>query len=207
MLLALGTVAGCGLTAILRPDAGLAHVLTLGLGYVGLILGTATLLVGPAWLLRRRRNPVNVDLRRDIGIWVGITGIGHVVFGLQIHLGGQILLYFVEPSRRGYRPLTNLFGVSNYVGAVATALLAMLLVLSNDLSLQWLRSARWKFWQRFNYLLFPTVLVHTVGYQLVVSRAPIMMRLTVALVALAVAAQIAGVVLHLTHRRTPGAGP
>jgi DMSO/TMAO reductase YedYZ heme-binding membrane subunit len=209
LLLAIGTAAGCRLTALLRPDAGVAHVLTIGLGYVALVLGTATLLVGPLWLLRQRRNPVNIDLRRDIGIWVGITGIGHVVFGLQIHLGGQILLYFVEPRPGGYRPLTNLFGISNYVGAAATILLAMLLALSNDLSLRWLRSARWKLLQRFNYLLFVTTLAHTVGYQLVVSRARVMIDITVALVGFAVTAQIAGVALHRTRRATsrPAAWP
>jgi DMSO/TMAO reductase YedYZ heme-binding membrane subunit len=200
LLLAIGTAVGCWLTAALRPDAGVAHVLTIGLGYVALILGTATLLVGPLWLLRQRRNPVNIDLRRDIGIWVGLTGIGHVVFGLQIHLGGRILLYFVEPRPEGYRPLTNLFGISNYVGAAATILLAMLLVLSNDLSLRWLRSVRWKLLQRFNYVLFVTTLAHTVGYQVVVSRERVMIGITVALVGLAVAAQIAGCVLHRTRR-------
>lgn len=203
--LAVLTAAGCGLTAVLRPDAGLAHVLTIGLGYVALGFGAATLLVGPLWLLRQRRNPVNIDLRRDVGIWTGITGLAHVVFGLQIHLGGRFLLYFFEPRPDGYRLLTNLFGLSNWIGAVATVILAGLLLLSNDISLRWLRGARWKFLQRFNYLLFVTVLAHTVGYQVVVQRDRAMVALTAGLTALALAAQLWGLARHRARLAASGA--
>jgi methionine sulfoxide reductase heme-binding subunit len=194
VVLAALTAGGVWLTADLRPDASLAHVLTIGLGYAGLVFGAATLLIGPLSLWRRRRNPVNVDLRRDVGIWAGITGLLHVVYGLQIHLGGRILRYFFEAG--GYRPLLDLFGASNWVGGAATILLALLLLLSNDVSLRWLRGPRWKTLQRLNYVLFPAVLAHTAGYQLVVRRDAVLVILTVALTALVAVAQMAGLAAH-----------
>jgi sulfoxide reductase heme-binding subunit YedZ len=134
--------------------------------------------------VRRRRNPVNIHSRRDIGIWAAGTGCLHVVFGLQNHLGGQILAYFFTPAG-GLR--LDLLGVSNDLGAAATVILVGLAVLSNNWTLRRLRGPRWKFWQRFNYALFLLVLAHTVGYQTVLPREPIM-RPLVGLLALSILA-------------------
>jgi sulfoxide reductase heme-binding subunit YedZ len=43
--------------------------LTVATGYVGVGLLAVTLLLGPANLVLRRRNPVSTYLRRDVGIW------------------------------------------------------------------------------------------------------------------------------------------
>lgn len=138
----------------------------LAFGYAALALIAVSLLIGPFKLLWLRRTPVNLDLRRDVGIWAGIAGCLHVFFGLQVHMGGDIILYFVTPRWDGHKPLLNLFGLSNYVGLVATVVLVGLLLISNNLSLRWLKGPHWKFWQRFNYLLWPLTLLHTWGYQL-----------------------------------------
>src|SRR5262245_12872292 len=45
---------------------------TLGTGYLALGLLGLTLLIGPANLLLRRRNPVSNYLRRDVGMWTAI---------------------------------------------------------------------------------------------------------------------------------------
>ena len=46
---------------------------TILLGYLSLILLFLSLLIGPLNLLRLRRNPVNLFLRRDISILAAIT--------------------------------------------------------------------------------------------------------------------------------------
>lgn len=190
-----------------RPELGSVHGLTIILGYLSLVFLAVTLVIGPLKLLRQRRNPVNINLRRDTGIWAAITGCLHVYFGFQVHLGGQIFLYFFRPtSRGGFVPLTNLFGASNYVGAVATFVLVLLLVLSNDASLRKLKGPGWKLLQRFNYGLFALVVAHTLGYQAVIAReAPVREASYVVMVAV-LAAQAAGVALYLRRGRRKGAG-
>ncbi len=208
LILAVLTFIGCYITSLLKPKLPLHHILAIGFGYVGLLLLVATLLIGPlnTWL-GHRRNPVNLNLRRDSGIWVGITGILHVFFGFQVHLGGQIILYFFSstPTRTGPRyqllPLSDSFGFSNYTGVAATLVLIVLLLCSNDISLRLLKGKRWKFIQRFNYLLFLLVIAHTLAYQQVVKREQIMTVITFGLVSLTVLLQIVGVFLYRKYRR------
>jgi sulfoxide reductase heme-binding subunit YedZ len=168
--LALAALIACYLAHLYAPYAALNYALTIGCGYLALILIMLTLLIGPVQLLYQSRNPVNLDLRRDIGIWAGITGCIHVMFGLQIHMNGRILNYFIQTTGRGYRLLLNAFGISNHLGLLATVILIMLLVLSNDISLKRLKGKRWKLLQRFNYLLALLVFVHTFLYQMISQR-------------------------------------
>lgn len=181
----------CAATARLKPEIGPVHLLTIGLGYFSLAALAVTLLIGPWRLLHsQRRTPVNIDLRRDIAIWAGIAGLLHVVFGFQVHMGGNILHYFFLPGSR--MPQINSFGVSNVLGLAATVLLALLLILSNDLSVRLLRGKRWKAIQRLNYPLFALVVLHTWGYQYTIKRPWIMALLSVILAGLVVIGQWRG---------------
>src|SRR5439155_1013410 len=58
---------------------------TTATGYVALGLLALTLLIGPANLLLRKRNPVSSYLRRDVGMWTVIISVVHVVVGFQVH--------------------------------------------------------------------------------------------------------------------------
>lgn len=160
------------------PRAEAAYVFMLGFGYMCLAFIAATLLIGPLNLLRQRRNPVSINLRRDVGIWAGITGCLHVVFALQLHFQGQVLFHFFAPTAEGgFRPLLNRFGVGNYLGAAATIILILLLLTSNTLSLRILKGKRWKQLQRFNYALAALALVHTLLFQANGQRQPVFMYL------------------------------
>lgn len=196
LLLALFTGVGCYITFLLKSDARFIQQLTLGFGYISLILIVVTLLIGPCRIIGRRHSSANIYLRRDIGIWAGISGILHILFGFQVHLKGQILLYFFKPEGVGYMPLLTMFGVSNYIGAIAAVVLALLLTLSNNISLRWLKGRRWKLLQRFNYPLFVLVVAHTLGYQIVVKRERAMMVIAVGLTILVLAMQSLGFFLY-----------
>lgn len=216
--LALVTGAALALSTGYPRAETVVQAATIGLGYLSLALIAATLLVGPFALWRRPRNPVNLSLRRDVGIWAGITGLAHVALGLQVHFGGDAIHYFVRPIVRewyfavgdeeryfdvvtGWAPRTDWFGVANWVGAVATAVLLLLLLLSNDLALRGLRGRRWKALQRFNYLLVLLVLIHTVAYQLVVERELVFSLAVVALTSVVLAGQLIGVARYRRGRR------
>ncbi|MEO8606302.1 MAG: ferric reductase-like transmembrane domain-containing protein [Chloroflexota bacterium] len=200
--IALGLLCAAGAYAghLYAPYADANYVFTIGFGYTALILIAVSLMVGPFKLLSQRRNPVNIDLRRDMGIWSAITGCLHVFFGLQLHERGQIILYFLEPTPHGYRLLRNLFGLSNDVGALATILLVVLLVISNDLSLRRLKGKRWKLLQRGNYLLAAFALAHTFGYQTVSRREHIFTDGVILLTLATLVIQLAGVYLYRSRR-------
>lgn len=173
LILAGGSAAIAGGIFCLLPGRSLAFRLSMASAYVGLALLSASLVIGPWHLLRGRPNPVSSDLRRDLGIWAGLLGLVHTVVGLQVHMRGQFSLYFLFPpeAETFTRLRYDLFGMANYVGAGATALLVMLLALSNDASLRWLGAKRWKYLQRGNYVLLLLVLLHALGYQVVEKRA------------------------------------
>lgn len=138
--------------------------LTFATGYVAVTLLAFTLLIGPANLLLRKRNPVSSNLRRDAGMWVVLASVAHVVFGLQVHGGGRIadfMDYFVTPDAT---LRLNSFGLANWTGLGALIIALVLLAISNDVALRKLKAKPWKRLQRFNYGLFVLVLAHAFFY-------------------------------------------
>ncbi|MBN9392535.1 MAG: ferric reductase-like transmembrane domain-containing protein [Chloroflexi bacterium] len=166
IILSAVSLIGCLVALLLAsPTQPLLEALAVGTGYVGLGLLALTLLIGPLNMLKVRKNPVNLNFRRDAGIWAGILSLLHVVlvFALEIDWGGSLLGYFLY--KNGSIKL-NLFGISNYIGLFATLILIFLMVLSNNRFLKALKGKKWKNLQRFNYLLFALVLGHTFTQQL-----------------------------------------
>lgn len=174
LLAILSTVATLLVARTLRRSPDPVFRASLATGYVALGLLGGTLLTGPINVLRRRPNPVSSDLRRDFGIWTGVLSLAHVVLGLQVHLRGRPWLYFVygpgEPRAIPIPVRVDLFGFANYTGLVATLLVLLLLVLSNDWSFRRLGTARWKRLQRWNYWLSVFVVLHSIAYQVVEQR-------------------------------------
>ncbi len=200
-LMALTALIAYGLTRLYSPHAGLNYLLTVGMGYLALLLTVVSLIIGPLNLLCRRANPVNIDLRRDVGIWAALTGLIHVICAFQVRMGGDIVRFFLRPSPTGYRLDFSLFGISNDLGLLATLLLIALLVTSNDLSLRKLTGKRWKLLQRFNYLLFVLAVAHTFAYQWGGFRQKPFIIATLAAVALTLILQALGLGLFRWRRR------
>ncbi len=140
--------------------------------YVALLFLGATLATGPINLLRRRANPSSTDLRRDLGIWCGLISVAHVVVGLQVHMQ-SMWLYFVKEitGPKAWTLRDDLFGLANYTGLIATVIVLLLLVLSNDVSMRWLGAGRWKNLQRWNYVLLLLTGLHGALYQVIEKRA------------------------------------
>lgn len=176
------------------PSGQTSFRLSFATAYVGLALLAVTLSAGPLSVLTKRRNPVSTDLRRDAGIWCGIISIVHVAAGLQVHMQGNILLYFFNDAAgiRGLFPRLDLFGFANYTGLVGVIVISLLLLLSNDYSLRTLKSRRWKSLQRLNYGVFALVVLHGVAYQVIENRQVIYVLLFVIIVLTVLALQITG---------------
>ena len=144
-------------------DRSFMRRFTTATGYVALALLALTLLIGPANLLLRRRNPASSYLRRDVGAWAAIFSLVHLIPGLQVHGSGQIrdfLDYFLADGS----PLSNSFGLGNWTGLAGLVIVAGLLALSSDAVLRKLKAKNWKRLQRLNYALFALVVVHAFFY-------------------------------------------
>jgi sulfoxide reductase heme-binding subunit YedZ len=136
---------------------------TVATGYVALGFLALTLLIGPANLLLRRRNPVSNYLRRDVGIWTAVISVVHVFFVLQAHGSLTISGVFTFFVRDG-RLLTNSFGLGNWTGLAGLVIMVGLLAISSDLALRKLKARPWKWLQRLNYALFALVIAHAFFY-------------------------------------------
>ena len=156
---------------VLIPGDDVKYLWSMATGYVSIILLAITLLIGPLNIYSKKVNPVSSDLRRDAGFWCGLMSLAHIVIGIQVHMG-NIWLYFFKAVKGddSYKFRDDLFGWANYAGLVAGLIVLVLLLLSNDLSLKWLRPRRWKNIQRWNYLLFALVLMHGIMYQIIEKR-------------------------------------
>jgi sulfoxide reductase heme-binding subunit YedZ len=152
---------------VTRPYRDVITRLSFSTAYPALILLVITLWLGPWSLLRGQRTPVSSDLRRDVGIWAGILGVLHTVIGLCVHMRGRPWLYFVYQQKEGHSfPLRHdIFGFANETGLIATIILVLLFVTSNDYALRRLGTPRWKQLQRWNYALFLFAFLHTIAYQ------------------------------------------
>jgi methionine sulfoxide reductase heme-binding subunit len=181
------------------PGGEHTGLFTILLGYLSLILLFASLIIGPLNLLRSRSNPVNISLRRDIGIWAAVTGCYHVALAVQMRSGSQILQYFLKAG--SVVPLLTLYGVSNDTGLFATILLILLALLSNTFSLRLLKGKRWKQVQRLSYLLTLFAIVHTFGYQYLGGRGAFFYGVVVVMMVLVLVCQ--GIGIALVRARLP----
>jgi methionine sulfoxide reductase heme-binding subunit len=150
-----------------RPYRDWVSRLSFATAYPALFLLAITLWIGPVALIRRARNPVSSDMRRDIGIWAGATGVLHALAGQCVHLRGRPWLYYIyEKGAPHVLPLRHdLFGFANYSGLFSALILIALFATSNDLSLGRLKPSKWKSLQRWSYLCFGLAALHTFMYQ------------------------------------------
>ncbi len=152
---------------VTRPYRDVLTRVSFATAYPAIALLAVTLLIGPVNILRRARNPVSSDLRRDIGIWAGILGIVHSVVGQMVHLRGRPWLYYVyeHPERHTVPFRHDLFGFANDTGLISALVVLALLATSNDYSLRLLGTPQWKQLQRWNYACFFLAAAHAIAYQ------------------------------------------
>ena len=163
--------------------------------YPALVLLVVTLVIGPLKMLAGDRLAISFDFRRDVGIWAGIVGIFHAVIGNCVHLRGRPWLYYVYEnwSLKHVQPFRHdIFGLANYTGLISALVLLTLLATSNDASLRKLGTPGWKSLQRWNYLCFGLLAVHTFAYQVGIEK-PNIPFVALAVVAVAIALLFQGI--------------
>src|SRR5258708_30222438 len=116
ILIGAGSVGLIILFMHLFPKRDFISEASIATAYAALFLTAATLLLGPFKVLRRKPNPISTDLRRDFGIWAGISALLHTAVGLNVHLRGKMWLYFVDTHHHLRR---DACGFLNYTGVFA----------------------------------------------------------------------------------------
>lgn len=178
---------------------------TVATGYVATLLLALTLLIGPANLLLRRRNPVSSYLRRDLGTWTAIFSVVHVIVGFQVR-GDSGVLRFLDYFVADGKPLLDSFGLGNWTGLAALVIVAGLLAISTNRSLSELKAERWKNLQRLNYTLFALVVVHAVFYGALSRPASPFTLLLISTVVAVLGGQAIGIWLYRRGRHTRALG-
>lgn len=163
--------------------------------YASIALMGWALAIGP-WRVWRGRTPAtSLDLRRDLGIWSALLAVAHVATGLQVHMRGDMLNYFLYRARDGAHAIPirmDPFGIVNWTGLAATVLLVLLVLISNDASLRALGATRWKRFQRATYLAAALTALHGLAFQLMDHRGKPYILLFGGIVAVVLALQLRG---------------
>ena len=182
----------------LLPDKPLMQALSIGTAYTSLLYFAVTLSIGPANLIRSRRNPLSSLLRRDLGIWSGILALAHTITGLQVHFKGRLIQYFIYPPDESHvLPFrTDPFGLTNYIGLISALIMIALLCLSNNRSIRIMGASSWKKWQRLTYFLVLAIPIHGLVYQLLEKRIGIYTVLLLATTLVVIAKQTSGFIQH-----------
>jgi methionine sulfoxide reductase heme-binding subunit len=189
-----------------RPYRDVLSRASFATAYPALVLLATTLVIGPWNILRRKRNPISGDFRRDVGIWAGALGLVHSAIGQNVHLRGRPWLYYVYARKEHhiFAVRHDLFGFANYTGAASALILIALLATSNDYSLRKLGTPNWKQLQRWNYAIFALAAAHTIAYQASEKQSTAFVITAVACIGFAIALQTAG---FLRRRRRSSPGP
>lgn len=164
-------------------------------GYASVALMAWALAIGPWRLLRGRSVATSVDLRRDVGIWSAVLALAHVVTGLRVHMRGDWFNYFMYRPRDGQHLLpfrTDPFGVANWTGLAAMAVLFFLVTISNDRSLRTLGATRWKRFQRVTYAAAALTALHGLAFQLMDRRSAPFILVFAAMVVVVTVLQLRG---------------
>lgn len=167
--LGVGSLACAAVLYATRPYPDVITRLSFATAYPALILVSVSLAIGPIKCLMGAHRAISLDLRRDVGIWAGILAILHTGIGQCVHLRGRPWLYYIysarEMAKHDFPVRHDLFGFANFTGLAASLILLLLLATSNDISLRRLGIPKWKRLQRWNYVGFGLIAIHTLAYQ------------------------------------------
>ncbi len=170
-------------------------------GYISIFLLAVTLLIGPVNLILKRRNPISTYFRRDVGIYGGILAVIHSVVGLFAHLRGKPWLYFFEEVEDTWVVRFDDFGWANHTGLIATILVVLLLLISNNYFLKKLKGNKWKNLQRLSYIMFSFAIVHSIYYRSVIRDNTIIDSIYVFLFLIVLIFQLIGIRISLRNKK------
>jgi sulfoxide reductase heme-binding subunit YedZ len=155
-----------------------------------LCLLTAALLISPLQRARGESPPVNISLRRDLGIWAALNGLLHFYAGNLVAMNPVYIGQFVRgetmpPPAAAIRD--QLFAAGSIVGLVIAIIFLLLLAISSDRALRWLGVKKWRRIQRCAHVALWLTVLHGIAFQVLELRSmPLMVLVVMSLAILAV---------------------
>ena len=158
---------------VVASSASTLDQLSVTTAYICVLSMATALLIGPSRVLRSGApNPVNIYMRRDIGIWAALSGLAHLVLGTVQSMNTAYISQYVEINNAAPSESTRfeLFLWGSVTAFVVGIVLLLLLSLSNDAALRVLGTRWWKRLQRFAYLAFVLTVFHGLMFQVLEGR-------------------------------------
>ncbi len=111
-------------------------------------------------------------LRRDLGIWAGLTGLAHLAAATgEVMQPAYFEAYITGPPEAPMPGWAGWIGTASIVaGYLVGILLLVLLALSNNWSLRWLGPARWKRVQGAARAALVMTVAHGIVFQVIEGR-------------------------------------
>ncbi len=194
--LGLAAVSGAalGAAALLGGEMAAADNLSIVSAYLCLLFFSAALLIGPVRVWRGGAPLLNTHLRRDIGIWGGLTGLVHFFLANVLAMNYEYLGLFVEnatvPPSAEVRDQLYLWGT--LLGYVVAVLILILLALSSDRVLRMVGTRWWKRLQRLSYVVFMATVLHAFAFQVLETRPPLWILVISAVALVVIGMQLTG---------------
>jgi sulfoxide reductase heme-binding subunit YedZ len=190
------------------PATGTDRV-SLATAWLCLVLLGAALLIGPWHALRRGQPLLNHVLRRDLGIWAGLTGLAHLAAATAVVMTPAYFRnYITGPPADPMPGWAGWIGTSAIlVGYAIGLLLVRLLAISNDRALRRLGRERWKRAQRLAYVVFGATVLHGLVFQVIERRLGAWLLALLVASATVVGFQLAARRALSAAARTPRSGP
>jgi sulfoxide reductase heme-binding subunit YedZ len=170
--LAAGSLVSTGFVVRFGSGETLLDDVSLATAYICLILMAVALCLGPLRALRSAPLVLNIYLRRDIGIWSGLTGLVHLFVATELSMNPRYMQAYVNLSTSGLSGSMreSLFSWGSIVGFLVGIFVLLLLVLSNNIIMRFFGSMWWKRLQRFTYPAFVLTVLHGFAFQALEAR-------------------------------------
>jgi len=193
-VLATASILITGLVAVVGSGDSLLDDISVATAYMCLVSMAAALSLGPLRVLRSRPLVLNIYLRRDIGIWSGLTGLVHLFVATELSMNESYMQAYVNLSTKGLSDAVrmDLFSWGSIIGFLVGILVLLLLVLSNSKIMKLLGARWWKRLQRFAYPAFVLTVLHGFAFQALEARNFLLIGIVIAVLIGVVILQISG---------------
>ena len=175
--------------------------LSMTFAYSCLVLLTYTMSIGTLNLIQKKPNPKHNPSRRAYGIISACLGLAHLVIASSIHTTNWALAHqFLWKTDLGwlpYIPRYDQHGIANNLGLLQASLFIILIILSTKWAMKHFKIPLWKNLQRSVYLIFTSIIIHALLYQIIEERSLIIRAVFFAIIATVIFIQLFGVLLHI----------
>jgi DMSO/TMAO reductase YedYZ heme-binding membrane subunit len=178
-----------GLSALGLPYVTVWECLSVASAWLCMFMLSAAMTMGPLRRIGGQASPVNIYIRRDLGIWAALLGLLHFYVGNVVAMNPVYVGKFVRgvSAPPGEIVRDQLFSWGSIAGTIVAILFLMLLAISSDRALHWLRPERWKKIQKTAHLALWLTVLHGFAYQVLEARwLPLALLLAVTLLVLGI---------------------